>query len=115
MASFINLNLDGKINTNFFIKHLVFSFFWITGILLFIFRLDIVIIEKYSNSLQWLKLSLPTIYFICLVVYLLFLKWYYILAFFAYPILVIFWFLPKTILSAGKIYLLGRYLNGIYM
>lgn len=66
MPSFLNLSLDKKIHTNFLFKHILFSAFWVVGILLFIFRIDILIIEKYSDSLKWLKVSIPTIYFFCL-------------------------------------------------
>lgn len=114
MPSFLNLNLDGKINTNFLFKHILFSTFWILGILLLVFRLDILIVEKYSYSLNWLKVSIPTIYFCLLILLFFYLKWYYILAFFLYPFLMIFWFLPKTVLSIGKVYLFGSYLNFIF-
>lgn len=114
MPSFLNLSLDKKIHTKFLFKHIFFSAFWIIGILLFIFRIDIIIIEKYSESLKWLKVSIPTIYFFLLILYFFFLKWYYIIGFFLYPFLMIFWFLPKTILSVGKVYLFGSYLNSIF-
>jgi hypothetical protein len=114
MPSFLNLSLDKKIHTNFLFKHILFSAFWIVGILLFIFRIDILIIEKYSDSLKWLKVSIPTIYFFLLIFYFFFIKWYYIIGFFFYPFLMIFWFLPKTILSVGKVYLFGSYLSSIF-
>lgn len=114
MPTFLNLSLDGKINTNFLLKHLLFSAFWIIGILLFIFRIDILLIENYSNSLQWLKVSLPTLYFLCLIISFFFLRWYYIIAFFFYPLILIFWIIPKTVLSKGKIYLFGNYLTAIF-
>lgn len=114
MPSFLNLSLDRKINTNFLFKHILFSTFWIVAILIFIFRLDVVIIEKYSTSLSWLKVSIPTIYFLTLVFYFFFIKWYYIIGFFFYPFLMIFWFLPKTVLSVGKVYLFGTYISSIF-
>lgn len=114
MGSFLNINLDGKIDTNFFIKHILFSFFWILGILIFIFRIDLLINNEYSSSLNWLHVSIPTLYFLLLIIYFFFIKWYYIVAFIFYPILMFFWFLPKTILSVGKVYLLGTYLNWIF-
>lgn len=114
MTSFLNLDLDGKTNTKFFIKHIIFSCFWIVGILLFIFRLDILIIENYSNSFKWLKVGIPTIYFLALIISFFFLKWYYIIVFFLYPFLMLFWFIPKSILSVGKIYLFGTYVSKIF-
>jgi hypothetical protein len=114
MSTFLNINLDSKINSNFFFKHLLFSIFWIAGILIFIFRIDIAIMENYSESLTWLKISIPTIYFFLLIFYFFFIKWYYIVAFFLYPFLTIFWFIPKTVLSVGKIYMFGNYFNAIF-
>lgn len=106
--------MDGKINTNFLLKHILFSAFWIVGILLFVFRADILVFESYPSSLKWLKIGLPTLYFSCLIITFFFLKWYYILSFFFYPFLLIFFFIPKTVLKKGKIYLFGSYLNSIY-
>lgn len=114
MPSFLNINLDGKIETNFFIKHLFFNFFWVLGILIFVFRIDILLAQKYTYATTWLPLSIPSIYFLSLVIYFFFIRWYYIIAFFFYPFLMFFWFIPKTILSVGKVYLLGTYLNWIF-
>lgn len=114
MSTFLNISLDRKIETTFFFKHLFFSFFWLSGILLFVFRIDILLTEEYSDSLKWLQISVPTIYLLLLIIYLFFVKWYYKIAFFLYPFLMIFWFLPKTILSIGKVYLFGNYLNSLF-
>lgn len=114
MPSFLNINLDGKIETNFFIKHIFFSFFWVLGILIFVFRIDILLTQKYIDSTTWLSFSIPSIYFLLLVFFFFFIRWYYIIAFFFYPFLMFFWFIPKTILSVGKVYLLGTYLNWIF-
>src|SRR5687767_6523996 len=107
MSTFLNFDLEGKINSKFFFKHILFSIYWIVGILLFIFRIDVVLIDKYASSLGWLKMAIPTVYFICLFASLWLMKWYYILVFLFYPFLLIAWFIPKAILSKGKIYLLG--------
>jgi len=114
MPNFLNIDLNGKIETNFFLKHLFFTLFWLIGILLFVFRFDLILLGKYPDSLNWLKISIPTIYFLVLIFYFFFIKWYYIIAFIFYPFLMIFWFIPKTILSIGKVYLFGNYLNSIY-
>lgn len=114
MPNFLNIDLNGKIETNFFFKHLFFTLFWLTGILLFVFRVDLVLIGKYLDSLSLLKIIIPITYFVFLIFYFFFIKWYYILAFFVYPFLMIFWFIPKTILNVGKVYLFGNYLNSIY-
>lgn len=114
MPDFLNIDLSRKIEVSFLKKHIVFSLFWILGILLFIFRIDLLIIGTYPESLKWLQISLPISYLALLFIYLYSIKWYYILAYIFYPILVTFWFIPKTVLSVGKIYLLGNYVNSIY-
>jgi hypothetical protein len=114
MSTFLNIDLEGKINTNFIFKHLFFCFFWLNGILLFIFRLDILVIEKYPELLDWSVISIPLIYLILLAIYFFFIKWYYIIVFILYPFLMIFWFIPKTILSVGKVYIFGNYINTIF-
>lgn len=114
MSTFLNLGLDRKIPTNFLAKHLLFSTFWILGIALFIFRIDLFLMDNYSSSLQWLKVGMPTLYIVTLVITFFFLRWYYILAFFLYPFLLIFWFIPKTVLINGKVYLFGNYITSIF-
>src|SRR5665647_421826 len=107
MSSFLNITLDKKIQSKFLSKHIIFSLFWIIGILIFIFRIDVVIIDKFGENLNWLKVFVPTLYFFFLILTFFFLKWYYVLAFFLYPLLMIFWFIPKSVLSIGKVYLFG--------
>jgi len=113
MATFLNLNLDNEINPAFFWKHLLFSAFWIVGILLFLFRLDIYLLDKYSISASWIRIAIPTAYFALLITYCCFLKWYTLL-FISYPLFLFGWFIPKFILRNGKVYLLGNYLSSIY-
>ncbi|HZV68663.1 MAG TPA: hypothetical protein VFG10_03935 [Saprospiraceae bacterium] len=115
MSNFLNINLDKKITGKFLIKHIIFSAFWIAGILIFIFRIDAVIMGTYGENLKWLIVSIPTFYLLLLLLYFVFLKWYYIVAFFIYPLLMIFWFIPKTVLSIGKVYLFGSYLSSIFI
>jgi hypothetical protein len=114
MATFLNLSLDKNVSTNFLAKHLLFSTFWILGISLFVFRIDLFLVVNYPSSLHWLKVSLPTLYITLVIVTFFFLKWYYILAFFVYPFLLLFWFVPKTILINGKIYLFGNYITFLF-
>ena len=113
MSTFLNINLDKKVQSKFLYKHILFSLFWLVGILIFIFRADVVITDHYGENLKWLKVSIPTIYFLLLIITFFFLKWYYIIAFFLYPFLMLFWFIPKTVLSIGKVYLFGSYLSSI--
>jgi hypothetical protein len=115
MSNFLNLNLDGKINTSFLFKHIIFSFFWILGLLLFLFRLDILFIDKLPPSPSWIRTSIPIFYFILLTCSLLFFKWYYILSFIFYPMLLLFWFIPKAILSTGKVYWFFNYLSSLLL
>lgn len=114
MSTFLNINLDKKVQSKFLYKHILFSLFWLVGILIFIFRADVVITDHYGENLKWLKVSIPTIYFLLLIITFFFLKWYYIIAFFLYPFLMLFWFIPKTVLSIGKVYLFGSYLSSIF-
>lgn len=98
-------------NLNFTLKHFFFTSFWLVAICIFILRIDEIILlntqfEKYNSYV-------PVVYIILLLSFLLFNKWYYILSFFVYPVLLIFWFIPKWILSVGKIYMFGNYINSI--
>jgi hypothetical protein len=114
MSTFLNLNIDSKIKSNFLAIHIFLSLFWILGILIFVFRIDNILVVDYKIDLSVLFLSVPVWYFILLVFFFFFVEWYYIIVFILYPLLFMFWFLPKTILSVGKIYLFGNYLNFIF-
>ena len=114
MSTFLNLNIDTKIKNNFLVIHLFLSLFWVLAIFIFVFRLDEALANYYEADLSNLFLPIPVLYFIILAVFFFFVKWYYIIAFILYPLLFIFWFLPKTILSVGKVYLFGNYLNFIF-
>jgi hypothetical protein len=115
MSTFLNLNIDSKIKSNFLAIHIFLSLFWILGILIFVFRIDNILVLDYKIDLSVLFLSVPVWYFILLVFFFFFVEWYYIIVFILYPLLFMFWFLPKTILSVGKIYLFGNYLNLILL
>ena len=112
MATFLNLNLEGNTPLKFYRKHILFSLLWIFILGVFIFRIDSLIIGGFNN-LKPLISILPIFYIIFLVLFTISQKWYSI-AFLFYPILAVFWFIPKTILSKGKIYLFGHYVNNIY-
>lgn len=114
MSTFLNLDFSNKIELKFFWKHLLFSFLWLLGISLVMFRLDIYLLNQFGKSFDWLRYGIPIFYFVVLSLTFIFFKWYYIIAFLVYPILVFFWFLPKTVLSRGKIYLFGSYVNSVY-
>ncbi|MGF7080544.1 hypothetical protein ABIB50_002898 [Mucilaginibacter sp. UYCu711] len=110
--TFLNLNLNKKINFNFFFKHVLFTFFWSLGILLLVFRVDVAIVDKLG--IYNLTVIIPLLYIAGLVTTLFFLRWYWALAFLFYPILLCFWFIPKTILNKGKIYLFGNYISSVF-
>jgi len=114
MPTFINLDLDRKVPRSFLTKHLLFSVFWIIGILIFAFRIDIIFIERHPSSLEWLKMIIPILFIISAIVLFFSLKWYYKLAFLCYPILLAFWFIPKTVLINGKIYLFADYITSVF-
>lgn len=114
MATFLNVDLDRKVNFNFLGKHLLFLGFWILGIMLFVFRVDILLMEQNSNSLQWLKIIIPSLYIAALFITIICLKWYYGLALLVYPLLLVFWFIPKAVLVNGKVYLFGSYITSVY-
>ncbi len=109
--AFFNLYVDKSIRWKFFFKHLQFSFTWIIGILILFFRGDLFLLTKLSENTIWIGRVLPYAFVFFLLLQILFSKWYYILCLFSYPVLLIFWFIPKTILLKGKIYLLSSYVN----
>src|SRR4030095_15430226 len=114
MGTFLNLDISGKIELKFLWKHIWFSILWILGLLLVIFRIDIFLLEDLDKSYNWLRVLLPTVYVILFIVTLVLVKWYYKFALLFYPILLLFWFIPKTVLSKGKIYIFGSYVNWVY-
>lgn len=114
MSTFLNIDLSGKIELKFLWKHIWFSFLWLVGLSLLFFRVDILILEHFKYSLTWLRVGLPTFFCILFVITFIKIKWYYKIALLFYPLLMFFWFIPKTVLSKGKIYLFGNYVNSIY-
>jgi hypothetical protein len=113
MATFININFDNSFNKKLLVKHLQFSVFWIIGIILFVFRIDVVLVHSH-NGLDWLIQLLPTVYIIILLLSFFFQKWYWTLAFVLYPLLLFFWFIPKSVLKRGKVYMFGSYVDSVY-
>jgi hypothetical protein len=109
--TFINLYLDGKIPKYLLLKHLLFFTIWALFFLLVVFRIDTYFI---GTNYGWLVKAIPELYFIAVIIVMIQLKWYYNLALLVYPVLQVFWFIPKFILQMGKIYLLWSYLNFIF-
>lgn len=114
MTTFINLDIAGKTPNKFIWKHLLFSFLWIVGVLILLFRVDVVIFNKNSISIDWLEGTLPVMLLFLVGVVMGFQKWYYSLALILYPILAFGWFIPKAILRNGKIYLFIKYINATF-
>lgn len=114
MATFINIDLEGKTHYKFIWKHFLFCFLWIIGVLILFFRIDVIIISKLNLANSWIERYMPIIMVVIIAVVLITQKWYYNLALVFYPLLALIWFLPKTILNKGKIYLLMNYLNSVY-
>lgn len=114
MTTFLNINLDGKTPNKFIWRHIVFSTLWLLGIFIIIFRIDIILLDKFNISINWLEGTLPIILIIIIGVTMIMQKWYYNLALIFYPALAIGWFIPKTVLRRGKMYLFLRYVNFIF-
>jgi len=114
MTTFLNIDLDGKTPKKFIWKHFIFSFLWIIGILVLFFRIDIIFFNKQTLSIDWLEGTIPIIMLSIVGIVMLTQKWYYNLALISYPILALVWFIPKTVLNKGKIYLFLHYINYIF-
>lgn len=111
MPTFLNIDLDRKLNLDFAIKHLFFSLFWLVGLFCFIFRIDLILFHH--SRFDYIIPYIPFGFIVIVLAYLLCNPWYYILAFLVYPMLLIFWFIPKSIMTVGKIYMFGNYVNSI--
>jgi hypothetical protein len=70
MSTFLNLDFDRKIKTAFLGYHLMFCFLWILGVLLFVFRIDLWLKEKYFANNHFLN-SLPLIAVFIVAVFML--------------------------------------------
>ncbi len=112
MKTFLNIDLESKTPIKFVQKHVLFSILWVLIFAVFLFRIDVNLFSK-INGLEWTTGILPILYTIFLILFTIKQKWYSI-AFIFYPILALFWFIPKTILAKGKIYLFGHYINGVF-
>ncbi len=113
-SSFLNLNFKKNANWSFTLKHILFILIWSVGVWLLLFRGDSPFLIE-SDKYYWLIYFIPIIYVFFLILLMYYLKWYYNLILVFYPFLVVFWFIPKFILKNGKIYLLSRYINFIYI
>lgn len=114
MNTFLNISLGGTTLKKFIWKHLLFSFLWILTIFVLIFRVDVYAINSINPDYHWIVGFSPLGLFFLIIVTIFRQKWYYNLAAMFYPILLIFWFFPKSILDKGKIYLFFHYVNYVF-
>jgi len=114
MSSFLNLELDGPVNKKFLVRHLLYCVIWILGISVFVLRLDYNLVKYLSPDYEWIIKTIPFAIIISTLLIMFKTKWYYNLVLIFYPLLLMFWFLPKLILQKGKIYLLSNYLSYIF-
>jgi hypothetical protein len=112
-ATFINIEIDKPIKWEFLIKHILFSLIWIVGLAIIIFRMDLNLTQFLPNNSKWITRIIPFIYFVIVLIIMFMSKWYYNLVLVFYPFLAIVWFLPKLVLTQGKIFLLSNYLSSI--
>ncbi|HCE57944.1 MAG TPA: hypothetical protein DER09_09015 [Prolixibacteraceae bacterium] len=112
--TFINLDIEKPIHWKFLTKHIIYSLTWILSIWIIIFRGDYFLLKILPANLDWIVKIVPFTLIGLILVFMIKSKWYYNLSLIFYPLLLIFWFIPKTVLQKGKIYLLSGYVNFIY-
>jgi len=113
MATFINLNLGEPTPKNYLKKHLVFSIIWLLDIAVLLFRIDTYLFNNSKVNSELIAVLVPFLLIVINFVFFIRQKWYYSLAFIFYPILIVFWFIPKIILEKGKVYLMLYYLESV--
>ena len=111
---FINFSVDKKLPRKLIFKHIFYILFWILGLAIFLFRLDTLLFSSLHLASYNIGFIVPAIYLFVLFIWIKNQRWYYTVAFFFYPLLLIFWFIPKWILFYGKIYILLYYLNFLF-
>lgn len=112
--TFISFDIDKPIHWKFLIKHITFSITWILCVWIIIFRGDYFLTDVLPKNYIWIIKIIPFTLIGIVLIFMIKSKWYYNLSFIFYPILLLFWFIPKTILKKGKIYLLSTYVDLIY-
>lgn len=112
--TFINLDIEKPIHWRFLTRHIIYSLTWILSIWIIIFRGDYFLLKILPANLDWIVKIVPFTLIGLILIFMIKSKWYYNLSLIFYPLLLIFWFIPKTVLQKGKIYLLSGYVNFIY-
>lgn len=113
-STFLNLDMESSIRWKFFFIHVGFIFIWVFGLWLVLFRGDYSLLRIIPESYDWVFYLTPIVFLFGVMTLMFYIKWYYSLILVFYPILLIFWFLPKIILKRGKIYLLSGYANFLF-
>jgi hypothetical protein len=113
MTAFLNIDFGQPIQLKFLFKNILYTVIWVVGIMTFIFRFDLFLFDYLPNDLHWIIKAIPFAFIGIVIIIMILSKWYYNLVLVFYPLLVIFWFLPKFILANGKIYLFSNYLSSI--
>lgn len=111
MTTFLNLEFGKEVSKKLILKHILFSLTWISFIALFIFRLDLYLVNISNNSQNWSTKAVPLFYLLLVFLIVTRQKWYYNLALIFYPFIFLLWFFPKYILERGKFYLFIIYVN----
>jgi hypothetical protein len=115
MSKFLNIYFDDKTPMEVVQKHFIYSSLWIFNVLVFLFRIDLSVLNVNQEFTNALKILLPFILIVLNVVVISKQKWYYNLALLFYPVLIVFWFIPKKLLKFGKVYLFLYYLASVFM
>jgi len=115
MTTFLNFDLDKPVQWKFFLRHLLYGAIWTLGIWVIIFRGDYTLFKNLPRDFEWVIKVVPFAFIALTLILMLKTKWYYNLVLVFYPLLILFWFLPKLVLNKGKVYLLSGYLNFLFL
>lgn len=114
VISLINLDFSNRMPTKLILKHALYFLIWLLFWGVLVLRIDTVVISKYSRSSNTVGVLIPVIFIALILFIVLRQKWYNNLAMAIYPLLIIFWFLPKMILKLGKFYALLYYMDFLF-
>jgi len=114
MSTFINIELEKVVNRKYVGIHLLFLFIWVLIGGVFLFRIDLNLVNVLPGNYNWISYTAPMLLIGITYLCLRKLKWYYWLAFIFYIPLLAFWFIPKFILQNGKFYLFVSYFSMIF-
>lgn len=113
-STFINIDVSNPPNLKFFFINILFLLIWVIGLTLIFFRIDLLITKHLPANIKWINNIIPLFYLFVILMIMYLQRWYYNLALVFYPLLIIFWFVPKFVLSKGKIYLFFSYINYVW-